>query len=258
MNNIKNFLKELTIYDCDLTRIRLGGPGDGGYVVLQELCKTTKQLITVGVGDDIGFELDFLDKFKPDKILLFDPTIDGIKEKDGRFEFYKQRFDSIDIEIPPKSLFKVDIEWNEWELLNHLRNGTDMFSQIIIEFHLIHMTPPPNLTPYFNSVYQSACDEINQGLFFNYYNTLRRLNEHFYIYHIHANNSLPVIEVEEGKGGDRYGHVFPPLLEVSFVHKELAGNIKPKIGTFPEGCLDCSNKSDRPDIFNWYPIYQGD
>jgi len=255
MNNIEKFLKELTVYDCDLTKVRLGGPGDGGYVVLEELCQKTTKLITVGVGDDIGLELDFMNKFNPDKIILFDPTIDGIKEDHPKIEFHKKEFTENSVKIPLRSMLKIDIEWNEWDLLENLSRSTlEMFDQVLVEFHIIHTQPKDGLSPYFNGVYQDAHDKINQDLFFKYYSELKKLNEVFCIYHIHANNSLPVVKVEEGKGGDRYSHVFPPLLEVSFVHKELAGNIKPKIGTFPEGCLDRSNKSDRPDIFNWYPI----
>lgn len=263
MNNIENFLKEIKVYDCGLTKIRLGGPGDGGYVVLQELCEKTSQLITVGVGDDVKFELDFMKRFDPRRISLYDPTIERISENNPKLIFHRKEFSQGLAIVLSRSLLKIDIEWNEWDLFKNFSSDfLEMFDQILVEFHLIHAQPREGLSPYFSKVYQHACDKINQELFSKYCSVLKKLNEVFVIYHIHANNSLPKIIIEEDVGHptDYNGHppreryLIPPLLEVSFVHKSLAKNIKPFTGKLPVNGLDLPNKSDRPDIFNWYPI----
>ena len=88
--------------------------------------------------------------------------------------------------------------------------------------------------------------QINEGIFIKYCLALEKLNEHFYIFHAHANNSLPLIEVN--------GYKFPPLMELSFVRKDLVACAMPTIETFPVEGLDYPNKTDRPDIKDWYPI----
>jgi hypothetical protein len=259
MNNIKKFLQEIKIYDTDLTKIRLGNCGDGGYVVLQELCHNTKKLITLGVGDDIGFEIDFLNKFNPENILLFDPIIEDIKEDNPKFTFFKHAFDwkhdSIK-DIPNNSMLKIDIEWDEWEtLLSFEANDIiNKFSQIIVEFHIIHVQPRDRLSLYFNNLYQTVLDKINQNLFLEYYSVLKNLNENFYIFHVHANNSLPKIAIEEGVGHSRQRYLIPPLLEVSFVRKDLVDNVQESTTKSPVEGLDFPNKDDRTDLLNWYPM----
>lgn len=255
MNNIKKFLSELRVYDCGMTKTRLGNVGDGGYVVLQELCQKTTNLITVGVGDDIGFELDFMDKFNPEKILLFDPTIYEIKEDHPKIIFHKKEFSENIVKIPLRSILKIDIEYDEWELLQNLSRATlEMFDQLLVEFHIIHAEPKKGLSPYFSGVYQHACDKINQDLFLKYFSVVEKLNETFYIYHIHANNSLSNITLLGNIGDIPSVYSIPPLLEVSFVHKSLVKDIKPFTGNLPVTGLDFPNKSDRPDIIDWYPI----
>jgi hypothetical protein len=74
------------------------------------------------------------------------------------------------------------------------------------------------------------------------------LNTRFVLFHIHANNSLAVVNVG--------GHWFPPLLEASYVRRNLLPDVfltKHK-GQFPIEGLDYQNKSDRPDIINYYPL----
>jgi len=252
MDNVKNFLEQFKIYDCpNLTKIRIGNHGDGGYVALKELCKQTSTVYSFGIGDDVGFELDFVKQF-PDitGIKLCDPTIDLLPETHTKFTFSKEGispgYGALE-NLAEDSLLKVDVEWNEWDAFQ-VFNEQDLgkFSQILIEFHIVHVEPRSELTAYFKSFYQTVLERINDDLFEKYCEVLERLNEQFYIFHIHPNNSLPKIGIS--------GYSFPPLLEVSFVRKNSVGAVYSTGERFPVEGLDFPNKMDRPDIVNWWPI----
>lgn len=261
MTNVKKFLNEIKIYDCpDLTKIRIGNQHDGGYIALKEICAKTPIVYSFGIGDDIGFELDFAKRYPQAKFKLFDPTIDKLPLEHPRFEFFKQDIGQGKGEpfknVIENSLLKMDIEYNEWEPL--LAIDTEMlrqFNQILIEFHIISIAKNgcyPNakkrcfLSPYFQDFYQNIAVRFNDDLFGKYYEVIKKLNDKFYIFHIHANSSLPLIEV-----GD---YRLPPLLEMSFMRKDLVKNIQETTASFPIEGLDFPNKTDRPDILDWYPI----
>lgn len=251
MNILESLFRELTVYDCGLTKTRIGPAHDGGYVAIEELCRKTQVVYTCGVGDDVGFELDFVRRFPVVKeIHLFDPTIGALPEEHPKFircntypviAWRKQPGN------PEHTLLKMDIEGNEWEELFWLYDTglLKQFEQVLIEIHLLHAEPRAGLTPYFAGVYQGFCNEINTRHFRLYWQLLARLNRLFKLVHIHANNSLPMVDVLD--------HRFPPLLELTFVKKDLVGEVKEAAGPFPVPGLDYPNKTDRPDIEGFYP-----
>lgn len=263
MNNIDKFVREIKVYDCaDLTKIRIGNQHDGGYVAFKEFCAKTRTVYSFGIGDDVGFEIEFANMFPGVELKLFDPTINSLPIDHERLAFFKhgigydnEKFNIIR-DVPDNSLLKIDVEWNEWEALNlfnsvleshnPLFDCLDKFSQILIEFHIIHVEPRNNLSPYFTNLYQSIHDKLNENIFKLYYEVLKKLNSLFYIYHIHPNNSLPMVQIGN--------YSFPPLLEVSFVRKDLVRHVQEIKTTLPINGLDFPNKTDRPDILNWFPI----
>ena len=58
-----NFLKPIKTSNL----IRFGGKLDGGYVVDLEIVKKCNNLITLGLGPNWSFELDYLSKNKKNK-----------------------------------------------------------------------------------------------------------------------------------------------------------------------------------------------
>ena len=244
-----DFLRQVIVYDCGLTKMRFGNQGDGGYIMLVEPCYASSYLYSFGIGDDVSFELDVVRKFPRIKVKMFDPFITDLPENHDNFEFYKQSIsrDSLPlVGVEHNSILKMDIEYNEWEFINKI--GEDVlqeFSQLIIEFHFLHVTHPDNLSPYFQKLYSGFTDGINQELFSRYHQCLHKINKFFYCYHVHANNSLPEIKLFDSK--------FPPLLEMSFIRKNLVNFSKPYRGEFPIPGLDYPNKPDRPDIVGCYP-----
>lgn len=68
-----NFLKPYKVKKLE----RLGRKFDGGYVVCSEVLKKCENLITLGVGDDISFEIDFEKKKNSKLIQLYDYTVNN-------------------------------------------------------------------------------------------------------------------------------------------------------------------------------------
>lgn len=256
MENMNLFFNELNkVYDCNLTKIRIGNQHDGGYIALKEICEKTKFGYSLGIGNDIGFEVDFIKRFPDVKIECFDPTIESLPKHSNNESFKNLTFKKLGPvsinKIQNDSLLKMDIEGCEWDAII---GSTGMFSimnlmkfnQILIEIHLLHVEPRKTKSDYFNSLYQRFADSVNESLFHNYYSALKSLNHFFYIFHIHPNNSLPKISIGEYK--------FPPLIELSFVRKDLVDTVYDTHTNFPVDGLDYPNKTDRMDIFDFYPI----
>ena len=74
LNSKYNFLKPFKVKKL----LRLGRKFDGGYLVCSDALRQCENLITLGVGDDTSFEIDF-DKKKNSKIIqLYDHTVNNI------------------------------------------------------------------------------------------------------------------------------------------------------------------------------------
>ena len=252
-NSVRDLLSEIIVYDCGMSKVRVGNKHDGGYVLLRELCETASMLYSFGVGDDVSFELDFVNRFPVAQVHLYDPTIKCLPEDHPIFRFYKKGFGAqwtpIKIDHEGEAVMKIDIEWDEWDALT-LTNSTALrkFSQIVVEFHLVRIgvVDSGEHSPYFESFYQTTAEKINARLFDKYSAVLRKLGRDFHIFHIHANNSLPMIEFA--------GFEFPPLLELSFVRKDLIKTARKSRTSFPVTKLDYPNKTDRPDVEGFYPF----
>lgn len=246
---IKKFLNSIKVYDCGLTKVRIGNKHDGGYVALKEVCEKTKAIYSFGVGDDIGFEMDFTERFGDVPVELYDPTVDSILDMPCNFKFHREDAKNKSTGFVQESLLKMDVEWDEWSIIEDFNmRELAKFSQILIELHVVPVQGMDghSYTPYFKGFHKSIEDKLNRRLFASYFEVLEKLKEFFYIFHIHANNSLPKVNVE--------GIEFPPLIELSLVRKDLVKDVRETDSTFPIEGLDFPNKTDRPDISNVYPF----
>ena len=79
-----------------------------------------------------------------------------------------------------------------------------------------------------------------------YDNVLSKFLVDFSIIHLHANNSLKLINYE--------GITFPPLLEVTLLKNTEIKKSDLYSGELPINNLDLPNKKDRDDLFNFYPF----
>lgn len=256
-DKVNAFLGQLHVVDLlGFTKTRVGKPSDGGYIVVDELCRDTKHVYTFGVGTDVSFELEFVRRYPGTKFTLFDPTIPALPEEHPDFTFVKrgmpQACHSPGFAVVPKgSILKMDIEWNEWETLELMSEETlCKFDQLLIEFHAFSVECPGNkYSSYFNGVLIDFKEQVDGALFLGYAGVLEKLNKHFHVFHVHANNSLPKQVVGKAE--------LPPLLEVSFVRKDLVGGVTEYTGPFPSPALDHPNKPDRPDITEYETFLPG-
>lgn len=77
---------------------------------------------------------------------------------------------------------------------------------------------------------------------------IRKLNDNFILHHIGLNNSHPLKKF--------YSFKVPQLTECSFIRKDKIKNrkIKKFKGKLPIIEIDFPNKTDKPDIVNFYPF----
>tara|TARA_Y100000389_G_C17465264_1_gene524909 strand:+ start:4212 stop:4982 length:771 start_codon:yes stop_codon:yes gene_type:complete len=251
----------LKIYDLNQKKIRIGPKKDGGYILLDQISKNTDNLFSFGVEDNIDFEIDFYSKYKPKNIILYDHTVDKLPKKTN-FKFVKKglshkktkKFISLDdlkIKQDTNNILKMDIEYDEWSVFEKISLETLMkFKQIICEFHFFFLNPDnldhENLSPYFTNFSKDNYKKINQLLRLRYEKVLKKLTNHFTIFHLSANNSLPLKKM--------FNFKFPQLIELSLVRNDMIKEKKFFKGKIPINNLDFPNKSYKQDLTNFYPF----
>lgn len=235
------------------TLVRVGDQNDGGYVVLKEISEQTDRVVSFGVGNTCGFEDEFCSQFGA-TAALYDPFITQCPPNSHNFKLIRKGSQQA---IPKafegcqgNSLLKMDVEWSEWDWLKTAKqDDLTRFSQIIIELHLLTgKADLTGLSPYFTGVFGALFESVQLGLFARYSRGLDVLFENFYAFHIHANNSLPVTRA--------HYWTFPPLVELSLVRKDLAPEAVPVGRAYLPTPLDQPNKTDRPDILDFYPLHK--
>ena len=205
-NNIKNFLSLLSPLDTNHKLIRLGGDGDGGYLVPDDL-EDIEYCFSPGVSTIANFENDLTKRGI--KCFLADYSVDQPPNENKLFDFEKKFLGTINsnifftleswikskVENNKKDLIlQMDIEGNEYSVL--LDADLDIlkkFRILVIEFH------------YLDSMLDSLGYELIKL-------TFSKLLKDFEIVHIHPNNcSYPVV----------YNDVqIPPVLEITFLRKD--------------------------------------
>jgi len=123
-----------------LELIRVGGPGDGGYVMLDSF--DVVGALSFGVGRDISWDRDVASRGVP--VHAFDHTVRALPEVAPGVTFHREGL-GVQPRCRPLAvhlertfpvgdmLLKVDIEGGEWDALT----GADLsrFSQVIVEWH---------------------------------------------------------------------------------------------------------------------------
>jgi hypothetical protein len=170
----------------------MGREGDGCYVLPDNFIQNNTSLLSFGVADDISFEKAFLEKYPSSKVFTFDPSIDILPEQNkdiyfegigvaGRDNFNKKLFtiDSIlnkyNISFSNQTIIKMDIEGWEWGVFEKFDFKNKNIPLITIEFHFMSINSTKELIffPFY---------------FYKRYKTIQKVLDHFYIFHLHANN----------------------------------------------------------------------
>ncbi len=215
---IIDFFKELNPVNFGFEMIRIGSGHDGGYLIPNDL-EGVKKCISPGVGTSIKFEKNLADRFNIQSFLA-DPTVEIPPHMESGISFKKigisycsgvnqmidmksgemLEFDSVTLEEfindhtlenENELILQMDIENAEYlALLAAGPNVLNKFRIMIIEFHSI-----PKI---FEEKYYT---EIIKPLF-------NKLNQIFYIAHIHANNVAVPVKI--------LNYEIPHAIEVTF------------------------------------------
>lgn len=230
-NLIMNMLFKLQMHDTDIEKVRIGSLGDGGYVIPDDLAGI-KALISIGIGREASFDLDFANRGF--KVFQYDHTVKAppvshrnflfnkigwsSKNSDGFITLSKilenNNLDSGDL------VLKFDVENAEWDALSDISPDLlKRFRIITCEFHKFH-----------------CLEDIS--FFQKVKRVIDLLTENHTVVHIHPNNCCGVALVA--------GIVVPKTIEFSFLRNDRS-SFYPSHASIPSG-LDYPNVKRRPEI----------
>ncbi len=214
-------------------KVRIGGDADGGYVMPSMALKSTA-VVSIGIGDQVSFDAELADRGAV--VLQYDHTIPGAPKAHPNFRYHKLGWGPKDegelrclatmmagiawddARLP---ILKFDTEGAEWNCLAAASSADlERFAIIAGEFHGFH-----NL--------------VNRGVHDAMKAVFEKIRRTHLPVHLHANNATGIRLV--------LGVPVPPLLEITFVRKDLAVFAGHSTEPIP-GPLDRPNMADRPDI----------
>ncbi len=163
--------------------VRVGGDGDGGYVMAAPLSRT-KIAYSFGIGKDVSWDMDIAKRGY--EVYMYDHTIEKLPENHKKFHWRKKgitgeeetkELKRLDTFIKANGhagqagmLLKIDVEGFEWEVLKRIDPDTlNKFDQIVIELHGTHSHDRKPMM-----------------------DALGNLTKHFAVIHLHAQNGGPV------------------------------------------------------------------
>lgn len=221
----------LTIYKSPFNKLRLGRDYDGGYIIAEIPNIKYTTLIAGGIGMDISFEEDFINKYPDVKTFAFDGTINNLPKHNDNITFIRKNIgyensnyitNLHDIINANENIFvKMDVEGGEIPWIKSLNDEQmNKFEQIVIEFH-----------------FPFSDNEID---------VFDKINKNHYLIHFHANNCCGVI--------NHKGVIIPNVFECTYLHKKYFTNI-PELNTdLIPGKLDMKN-TNNPEIYIDYPPF---
>jgi len=231
-------LDQLKIYNVYTTKIRLGNPWDGGYIVPINVIGESEALFTYGIGSDTAFERDYA-LISRKKAYCFDHTIEEINvsefylkylnfKKEGlsdKTESDKKHFFDHYSEkgMTGKVLLKIDTEGAEYDFFENtdIDELANRVCGMVIEFH------------FFN----------RKEILDKFLSLLSKINNRFLICHVHGNNYGGTSDYEYN--GQPY--IMPHFLEISFVNKNSIEAYGVEKSEFPDQRLDVKNELSKPE-----------
>lgn len=121
--------------------IRLGKKNDGGYLVNSYDILAAKKLVSFGIGEDLSFETDFLEKNNC-------PLVAYDENAKVDLSFFKDNKKLILENITEKSMLlniledcvflKCDIEGSEYKILDEIIKYSSRLTGMVFEFHAIN------------------------------------------------------------------------------------------------------------------------
>ena len=238
--DVLELIGKLQPQDCGKELIRIGGEGDGGYLIPDDL-DGLEYCFSPGVNTVCDFENDLASRGI--KSFLADYSVDGPPIIRPEFVFDKKFLGSSNRghfftlaswkgkylnDYSGDLILQMDIEGCEYEvIINTPDNLLSQFRIMAIEFHHLDLL----FDPFVYSVFSSCFEKIL---------------ENFYVAHIHPNNvggSVTLGDIE-----------IPKILEFTFLNKRRVCSTKPQ-RAFPHK-LD--NRNSTRETFHlpkcWYSL----
>lgn len=219
---------------CDL--IRVGGNGDGGYLV-PNILHDVSYCFSPGVADKANFEKELSEKFNI-KSFMADASVRQEPISDINFEFIPKFLGSCtrgefitlydwknqsDVDINKNMILQMDIEGGEYDVLTYEDSTTlASFSSMIIEFH--------NLQKLFEGDFLKMVSAIFEKIYKN-----------FSICHVHPNNCCGIASLD--------GIDIPRVIEVTFIRNDLLNKCSINKPVNLPHTLDKKNIVKNKDIF---------
>lgn len=213
--------------------IRIGGEGDGGYLVPDDL-NNINACFSLGIWRISKFE-EHLAKIGI-KSFMLDYSVDNAPTDNDLFIFEKkflgdknnEKFVRLEDWVAKKStssesnlILQMDIEGAEFAIfLDTPRATLQKFRIMVVEFHMMEML-------------------FNIELFHFVKQVFDKILMDFAVVHIHPNNNEPILSLGKFE--------VPPVIEFTFYRKDLVEQVDNKL-TFPHP-LDSPNVKEKPDIF---------
>ena len=204
--------------------IRIGGPGDGGYLVPDDL-DGINACVSPGVSEEISFDMDLARRGMD--VYMADASVNGPPIQNSHFHFTPKflgvfddgetiRLDTYCDNIGAKGdlLLQMDIEGAEWEVLLDTSPRTlEKFRIIVLEFHEIQ------------EMFSSFGFNLVKAVF------AKLLRSHRVV-HIHPNNIRAPVTYGEFQAY--------PLMEFTFYRRDRAPGLG-HVGHFPHPeDVDCA------------------
>lgn len=231
-SQIRSFLQSVRPVKTDYDLIRVGGTGDGGYLIPDDL-DGVNGCFSPGVSTIANFEQELADRgmkcyladFSVDtppvehENFIFDKMFIGMVEDESHFslENWVARYSP---ENKGDYILQMDIEGDEYGVIFDTSHDTfNKFRVLVIEFH--HL------------------DAMISRLGFEVVNfAFQKLLKNFYIVHIHPNNLLRPVRCGDFE--------IPPLMEFTFLRKDRVHSVA-AASEFPHP-LDVKNLEYRDDF----------
>jgi hypothetical protein len=230
--NLLALIKELMPHDCGKELIRLGGQGDGGYLIPDDL-EGIEYCFSPGVGTLSRFESDLADLGI--KSFLADFSVDGPSVNRPEFTFDKKFLGPSDhgdfITLASWKdkyiknymgdfILQMDIEGGEYEVILNAPDALlNQFRIMVIEFHRL------------NSLLDLFAFSFMSSVF-------RKILHNFEVAHIHPNNCSDSLQVDDIE--------IPRVMEFTFLNKRRVSSRK-LLDMFPHK-LDEDNTADAPAL----------
>lgn len=225
-------IKELRPHDCGIELIRLGGQGDGGYLIPDDL-EGIDYCFSPGVGTLSRFESDLADRGI--KSFLADFSVDGPADPRPEFTFDKKYLGPSDHGVcmtfaswknkyledyAGDLILQMDIEGGEYGVILNAPDALlNQHRILVIEFHRLDSL----LDLFAFSLMSSA---------------FRKILNNFHVVHIHPNNNQDIVHFDDIE--------IPKVMEFTFLNRRRTSSIK-QLKRCPHR-LDEDNNSDLPPL----------